>query len=141
VTLVAPSSTQPQADERRSPGRGAASLWNRQGINLWHLGARRSVCLASNTSSLVCAALRVAGSNRAEIKDQARRAQRWSLPFRTLLPSAVAGGTAIGVVIAFLFRADNDRKLLENLAIGATLGGACGVIVAFAIALGAQLAK
>jgi hypothetical protein len=55
-----------------------------------------------------------------------------------LITVGAAGGTALGVLIAFLFRAESDRELLENLAIGTTLGGACAVLVA--VAFGAWLA-
>lgn len=45
-------------------------------------------------------------------------------------------GAVIGACIGFLLPAQKDRQMLENTALGVTLGGVIGVIVAFAIYAG-----
>lgn len=56
-----------------------------------------------------------------------------------LLKVLPAAGLVIGGVIGFFLRAETTRRMLENTALGASLGLLCGTIVSFTIAAFAAL--
>jgi hypothetical protein len=61
-------------------------------------------------------------------------------PLADLLQIVGGGGAVVGAAVGFAFRAESDREMLENVVLGAGLGGVAGSIVAFVMSLVARTA-
>lgn len=61
-------------------------------------------------------------------------------PLADLLQIIGGGGALIGALIGFAFRAESDRRLAENIALGGALGGVAGTFVAWVIWVTAKAA-
>lgn len=68
------------------------------------------------------------------------RSRQVSPPLSDLLQIVGGGGAIVGATIGFALRANSDRQLAENIALGSALGGVIGLLVAYVIWIAAKLA-